>query len=286
MRCRPVYIARMHPAVFLDRDDTLIANRSLDTPDGARAGDLADPDRVVLLPGALEACRLLRRAAFRLIVFTNQGVVARGGATPSQVDAVHDRLRELLVDEEGQPLLDDILYCPYHPEGSVPEFTREHPWRKPAPGMILHAAEVHDLDLTRSWVVGDQQRDIDAGVRAAIAPQRCLQIGRDVPDLLAGAIHIVRANAPTARTSASIRLSDPTLRADTPLCETVESSARALAERVGVRLLDLAWRDGRLEIEVDGPQIVAIGLAAELRRTTDAWYRARAGRALWHEDRP
>jgi len=150
--------------------------------------------------------------------------------------------------------------------------------------MILHAAEVHDLDLARSWVVGDQQRDIDAGVRAGIAPQRCLLIGRDVPDLLAGAIHIVRADAPTARASASIRLADPAILDDPRLRETITSSARALAERVGVRLLDLAWRDDRLEVEVDGPQIVAIGLAAELRRTTDAWYRAGTGRALWHED--
>ncbi len=276
----------MPGAVFLDRDDTLIANRSLQTPPGARPGDLADPDRVVLLPGVLEACRLLRRAGLRLIVFTNQGVVARAGATTAQVEAVNRRLAEMLLDEHGRPLLDDILYCPYHPEGSVPEFAREHPWRKPAPGMILHAVQTHGLDLTRSWVVGDQQRDIEAGLRAGIAPQRCILLGTDASDMLAAAVRIVRTHAPGARTCASIRLAGPTSASNARLRETVVSAAHALAERVGVRLLNLAWGDDRLEIEIEGPEIVAIGLAAELRRTTDAWHRARTGRALWHEDRP
>ncbi len=69
----------MRPAVFLDRDDTLIVNRDLTLRPGERAGDLADPDRVRLLDGALDGCRWLKRAGFALVIFSNQGVVARGG---------------------------------------------------------------------------------------------------------------------------------------------------------------------------------------------------------------
>src|SRR5689334_5430399 len=85
------------PAVFLDRDDTLIAARSLPAPaPPAAPGDLIDPALVRLLPGALAACRRLKEAGFVLVVVSNQGVVARGGASPSRVAAVNRRLCELL----------------------------------------------------------------------------------------------------------------------------------------------------------------------------------------------
>ena len=77
----------------------------------------------------------------------------------------------------GASLIDAVYFCPFHPLGSVPEFAREHPWRKPAPGMILAAAEDHALNLARSWVIGDQRRDIEAGRAAGIADDRLLMIG-------------------------------------------------------------------------------------------------------------
>ena len=144
------------PAVFLDRDDTLIDCRAV-TPDG----DLGDPALVRLRPGVLEGCRALKRAGFVLVVVTNQGGVARGKYGLAAVDRVHRRVNELLGGA-----IDAFRACPYHPQGTVAEFRREHPWRKPAPGMILDAAETLGLDLARSWVVGDTQRDCEAG-RAA-----------------------------------------------------------------------------------------------------------------------
>ncbi|MEX2220150.1 MAG: HAD-IIIA family hydrolase [Phycisphaerales bacterium] len=165
-------------AVFLDRDDTLMEARSLPAPaPPAAPGDVCDPALVRLLPGVLGACRRLNEAGFALVVISNQGVVARGGATIERVGEVNDRLRALLADGRGGSLIDAVYVCPYHPRGTVAPFAREHPWRKPAPGMILAAAEDLALDLRSSWLVGDAERDIEAGVAAGIPRARCLRIG-------------------------------------------------------------------------------------------------------------
>lgn len=164
----------MRPAVFLDRDDTLMEANSLPAPPPPGApGDVIDPALVRLLPGAREACAALKRAGFVLVVVSNQGSVARGGATTAMVDAVNARLAELL----GNGVIDAFYYCPFHPRGSVPAFTLEHAWRKPAPGMILAAAEDFGLDLSRSWLIGDAERDIQAGVAAGMDRTRCLRVG-------------------------------------------------------------------------------------------------------------
>jgi histidinol-phosphate phosphatase family protein len=176
-------------AVFLDRDDTLIECNGLPSPPPPAApGDLTDPALVRLLPGAREACVELKRAGFMLVVVSNQGVVARGGATLATVEAINRRVGELL-HEAGRPLIDRFYFCPFHPKGRVPEFTREHPWRKPAPGMILAAAADMGLDLGESWVIGDAARDVEAGIGAGLQPRRCLRIGPGQPlrDLAAAA---------------------------------------------------------------------------------------------------
>ncbi len=171
----------MRRCVFLDRDDTLIFNRTLpapaDPPSGWKPGDLYDPERVELMPGALKACRGLHDAGFALVIVTNQGCVARGSATIEQVEAVNARVRELLVGEDGGALIERVYYVPYHPNGFVPEYTREHPWRKPQPGMLLAAAEDLDLDLSRSWLIGDMPRDCEAGVNAGLPAAQCLLCG-------------------------------------------------------------------------------------------------------------
>src|ERR1043165_5644871 len=127
----------MRPAVYLDRADTLMGANSLPAPAPPCApGDVMDPTLVRLLPGVLEGCRALKQAGFALVVISNQGVVARGGAPLEQVEAVNARLCTLLSDTAGRPLIDAVYFCPFHPKGSVPRFASEHPWRKPAPGMI------------------------------------------------------------------------------------------------------------------------------------------------------
>ncbi|MEQ9616570.1 MAG: HAD-IIIA family hydrolase [Phycisphaerales bacterium] len=144
------------PAIFFDRDDTLIECNGI-TPDG----DLGDPNLVKLKPGAADAVERLRLAGYRIVVFTNQGGVARGSHTIADVYAVNDRVNELLGGR-----VDAFRFCPWHPKGTVPCWAREHPWRKPAPGMILDAAASLGLDLSRSWVIGDAERDCHAGREA------------------------------------------------------------------------------------------------------------------------
>lgn len=146
----------MPPAIFLDRDDTLIH-----CDDVAPDGDLGDPALVRLVPGAADACSRLKAAGYRLIVVSNQGGVARGRFTVTDVERVNARLNELLGGA-----IDAFRFCPYHPRGAVPEFTREHPWRKPQAGMFFDAALALSIDLPRSWTIGDADRDMQAG-RAA-----------------------------------------------------------------------------------------------------------------------
>ncbi len=146
----------MNAAVFFDRDDTLIH-----CIDVTADGDLGDPTLVRLRPGALESCERLRCAGFLLVVVSNQGGVARGKYGVETVERVNARVNELLGGAVSA-----FRYCPYHPKGVVPEFSREHPWRKPQPGMILDAACALSIDVARSWAVGDMERDVEAG-RAA-----------------------------------------------------------------------------------------------------------------------
>lgn len=155
-------------AVFLDRDDTLIACRSLPAPPPpGRPGDLFDASLVALLPGVAEACEALSAAGLALVVVTNQGSVARGAARLEDVERVNRRLRELL------PMIDAVYYCPFHPQGCGNAFTREHEWRKPGGAMLMTAAATLGLDLSDSFLIGDAPRDIDAGVAAGLDPARC-----------------------------------------------------------------------------------------------------------------
>jgi len=157
----------MDPAIFLDRDGTLV-------PDDANAGVAA---RVTLVEGVAPSLRRLRDAGFRLVVATNQGGVARGRFGENDVDAVHSRLSELLDQQTGlKRTIESFYYCPFHPKGIVPEYTREHPWRKPRPGMLLQAAQDMELELERSWLIGDSPRDVAAGRAAGV---RTILVSKD-----------------------------------------------------------------------------------------------------------
>lgn len=139
------------PAVFLDRDGTL--NREVDY--------LADPAGLELLPGVGEALRELADAGYRLVVVTNQSGVARGLLDEPTLLRVHDALRAALA--RHGVALDRIAYCPHHPEVGPPPYRRSCECRKPRPGLLADAARELDLDLERSWIVGDSERDLLAG---------------------------------------------------------------------------------------------------------------------------
>lgn len=141
------------PAIFFDRDNTLIAND----------GYLGDPGQVRLIRGAAAAIARARGMGFLVVTFSNQSGVARGMFGEEAVTAVNEKMQQLLLVENGQAKIDRNEFCPFHPEATVEKYRKESELRKPKPGMILRAAEELDVDLSASWVIGDAPRDIDAG---------------------------------------------------------------------------------------------------------------------------
>jgi D-glycero-D-manno-heptose 1,7-bisphosphate phosphatase len=142
-------------AVFLDRDGTLVYPRHYPS----------HPSHLQLYEGLdLELRRLQTAGGFQLIVITNQSGLARGYFTEADLARLHQHLRGHL--EAFAVTLDGIYYCPHHVEGTVPHLAVPCACRKPAPGMVLQAAREHNLDLSRSWFVGDILDDVEAGSRA------------------------------------------------------------------------------------------------------------------------
>lgn len=149
---RPDPSGRRVPALFLDRDGVIVRNR----PDYVRS-----LDQIVFIPGALEAIRRLSRGPALIIVITNQSAVGRGIITRRQADRINDTVLGRIRTRGGR--VDALYMCPHHPD-------RGCPCRKPSPGMILEAANEHDIDLSRSYVVGDGPCDIRAGRGAGARP--------------------------------------------------------------------------------------------------------------------
>src|SRR5262245_33354588 len=141
-------------AVFLDRDGTLIEEVNY----------LAEPEQVRLIAGAADAVRSLNDAGGLVVVVTNQAGVARGLFPESRVHAVHERLTALLAEHGAR--LDGFYYCPHHPSEGVGEYRRECDCRKPKPGLLRVAARELDIDLSRSWMIGDKVTDAQAGAAA------------------------------------------------------------------------------------------------------------------------
>lgn len=146
----------MPPAVFLDRDNTLIHND----------GDLGDPNEVRLIHGVAPAIASLCGLGYKIVVITNQGGVARGNYSEDDVHAVHQKLAKLIKSSANGARIDAFYHCPFHPEGKIKKYKQEHPNRKPQPGMLLEAAEDLKIDLGQSWMIGDQFRDVQAGSAA------------------------------------------------------------------------------------------------------------------------
>jgi len=141
-------------AVFLDRDGTIIEDVDY----------LTQIDQLRILPGVPQALRRLKEAGFLLIVVTNQSAVARGWLTEEKLAEIHAELNRRLKAEGAA--VDAFYHCPHLPDGSVGRYARVCDCRKPAPGLFLRAAEEWGIDLSRSYAVGDAQRDVEAARRA------------------------------------------------------------------------------------------------------------------------
>jgi len=143
----------MNKAVFLDKDGTLIP----DIPYNV------DPTQLTLYPDTGRSLYRLRQLGFRLIVVSNQSGVAHGFFSEEALAGVWQRLTELLTPFGAAP--DAFYYCPHHPDGGIATYDIRCTCRKPEPGLLLQAAQDHQIDLSRSWMVGDILNDVEAGSR-------------------------------------------------------------------------------------------------------------------------
>lgn len=144
------------PAVFLDRDGTVTIEKNY----------ITDPGDIELIPGAAGAIARLRAAGFAVVIVSNQSGVARGYMTEEDMAAVH-RATEARLLEAGAAL-DGAYYCPNLEDGTIERFARDVSCRKPATGMIDAAVRDLDLDMSASFMVGDQITDLEVASRAGI----------------------------------------------------------------------------------------------------------------------
>jgi len=144
----------MNRALFLDRDGTLVEPRHYPS----------DPKDLVLQPGVGPRLRRFQDAGWELIVVTNQSGLARGYFTEEALERMHDHLRGML--RVWGVELNAIHACPHHVDGVIPHLAVPCSCRKPRPGMLLQAAHQRNIDLSRSWMIGDILDDVEAGNRA------------------------------------------------------------------------------------------------------------------------
>jgi D-glycero-D-manno-heptose 1,7-bisphosphate phosphatase len=148
----------MSRAAFLDRDGVI--NRK------AREGEYVTRwEQMQFLPGVAAAIALLNQAGFRVVVVSNQRCVAKGLITTADLEAIHQRMCDVLASDGAT--IDAIYYCPHDMQPACS-------CRKPAPGMLLAAARTHHINLTASWMIGDSDVDEAAGRSAGCKTARLL----------------------------------------------------------------------------------------------------------------
>lgn len=140
--------SELRPAVFLDRDGCVIHED----------GWVTSPEQIRLIDGAAETIRALRDRGFLTVLITNQSAVARGLIDEKRLAEIHARLEDALLAKGAR--LDAIYYCPHHPEGEVQAYAISCRCRKPGTGMIEQATQDLGIDLPKSFVIGDDFRDV------------------------------------------------------------------------------------------------------------------------------
>lgn len=151
-------LSNKQKAVFLDRDGTI----------NQYVGFLKNIDQFELIPGVADAIKKINASGYLCIVVTNQPVIARGEVTVDELDMIHKKMETEL--GFAGAYVDGLYYCPHHPhkgyEGEVVELKIDCDCRKPKPGMLLKAAEDFNVDLEQSYMVGDGENDVKAGLAA------------------------------------------------------------------------------------------------------------------------
>lgn len=159
------------PAIFLDRDGVINKEVNL----------LNREEQMELIPGAAEAIRLINKSDYLAIVVTNQPVIARNLCSFEELDRIHMRMETLLGQEHAY--INALYFCPHHPDSGYPEERREFKikcdCRKPAPGMLLKAAEEWNIDMGNSYMIGDSDRDLQAGVNAGVKKSVLIETNKE-----------------------------------------------------------------------------------------------------------
>jgi len=165
-----------HPqkAIFLDRDGTI--NR--------HTGYIKYPEELQLITGTAEAISLINQSGYMAIVVSNQPSIARGDCTFDELKRIHDKM-ETELGKQGA-FVDAIYYCPHHTDkgfiGELPDYKFDCNCRKPRPGMLLQAAHEWNIDLAQSYIIGDSERDVEAGHNAGL--KKSIRIKANVPGIL------------------------------------------------------------------------------------------------------
>ena len=171
-------LSKKQRAIFLDRDGTINVYK----------GFLTKADDFELIPGVAEAIRQINKSGYLCIVVSNQPVIARGDCTFEQLRTIHDKM-ETLLGKEGA-FVDAIYYCPHHTdkgfEGERPDYKFDCDCRKPKPGLLLQAAQEWNIDLSQSYMIGDSDRDVQAGHAAGC--RQSVLIERNLPNALSDAL--------------------------------------------------------------------------------------------------
>jgi D-glycero-D-manno-heptose 1,7-bisphosphate phosphatase len=158
--------AMSRPAVFLDRDGVLV--EEIYYPSSGEWEAPWTANEVRLLPGAAAAAHGLARAGYALVLVSNQAAYAKGKTSLRDLWLVHERFAALLAAEGVR--LDGVYYSYSHPNGIVPHFTGPSLDRKPGPYNLFIATAQLDLDLARSWMVGDRETDVACALAAGATP--------------------------------------------------------------------------------------------------------------------
>lgn len=141
-------------AIFLDKDGTLVRDYPYNV----------DPQKIEFLSGVIDGLKHLAKQGFKLFVVSNQSGLARGYFSEEELKQYFDTLASMLAEQNI--FLEDMYFCPHHPEGKINQYTKDCHCRKPKAGLIIQAAGEHNIQRSKSWMIGDILNDIEAGKTA------------------------------------------------------------------------------------------------------------------------